>query len=181
LLRRWSSRLCGRWWRCVASPRLYWPCWREVERISRILIYLFGARNVLVTLVWRLGISMTTSIFSILIICFSFILNIAVSNGYLYSRICRPSTILVRSVFVATFGLSASLLELCLWEINGSLQNEFSHPMKTARDWCFRARGIAWKLVVRVLLADLILVIPFLLSFTVFSGYIPGGNTPLSD
>src|SRR5271155_3761777 len=35
---------------------------------------------------------MTTSVFSILIICFSFILNIAVSNGYLYSRICRPST-----------------------------------------------------------------------------------------
>jgi hypothetical protein len=52
--------------------------------------------------------------------------NIAISNGYMYSRICRPSTVLVRGVFVATFGLSASLLELCLWEINGSLQNEFA-------------------------------------------------------
>ena len=40
----------------------------------------------------------------------------------------------------------------------------------------FRARGIAWKLVVRVLLADLILVIPFLLSFTVFARYVPGGT-----
>lgn len=36
-----------------------------------------------------------------------------------------------------------------------------------------RARGIAWKIVIRVLLADLILVIPLLLSYALFIGYIP--------
>ena len=68
---------------------------------------------------------MKTSLLSSFIIFASFAGNIAISNGYLYSRLCRPSTAVVRSVFVATFGLSASLLELCLWEINGSLQNEY--------------------------------------------------------
>jgi hypothetical protein len=37
----------------------------------------------------------------------------------------------------------------------------------------YRARGIAWKIVVRVLLADLILVIPLLLSYAFFIGHIP--------
>lgn len=32
---------------------------------------------------------------------------------------------------------------------------------------------MAWKVVVRVLLADLILVIPLSLSYTLFSGYVP--------
>ena len=121
---------------------------------------------------------MTASIFSIFIICLSFIANIAVSNGYLYARICRQSTVLVRGVFVGTFGLSASLLELCLWEINGSLQNEYNAG-KSKTDG--RARGIAWKLVVGILLADLILIIPFLLSYTLLTGYVPGGNPLFSN
>ena len=68
---------------------------------------------------------MKTSLSSNLIIIFSFATNIGISNGYLYSRLCRPSTGLIRTVFVATFGLSASLLELCIWEINGFLQKEY--------------------------------------------------------
>ena len=67
---------------------------------------------------------MTTSLTSTVIIVCLFLVNLIVSNGYLYSRLCQPSTILVRVVFVATFGLSASLLQLCLWEINGSLERE---------------------------------------------------------
>lgn len=41
-----------------------------------------------------------------------------------------------------------------------------------------RARGIAWKIVVRVLLADLILVIPLLLSYAFFIGYVPKSAPP---
>jgi len=95
---------------------------------------------------------MSPSPLSTLLIAALFLLNIGFSNGYLYARLCRPSTLLVRSVFVATFGLSASLLQLCLWEINGSLDSD--------------ARGVAWKIVVRALLADLIVVIPLLASYT---------------
>jgi hypothetical protein len=114
---------------------------------------------------------MTISVFSIVIIGVCVAGNILFSNGYLFSRLCQPSTTLVRGVFVATFTLSASLLQLCLWEIQGSLQNELSineHPD------C-RVRGIAWKIVVRALLADLIVVIPLLLNYTLFMGYIPKG------
>jgi hypothetical protein len=68
---------------------------------------------------------MKTSLTSNLIIISSFAINIGISDWYLFSRLCRPSTALVRAVFVATFGLSGSLLELCLWEINGTLQNEY--------------------------------------------------------
>jgi hypothetical protein len=69
---------------------------------------------------------MTTSLTSTVVIVCLFLANLVVSNGYFYSRLCQPSTILVRAVFVATFGLSASLLQLCLWEINGSLEREYS-------------------------------------------------------
>jgi len=96
---------------------------------------------------------MSPSPLSTLLITLLFLLNIGFSNGYLYTRLCRPSTILVRSVFVFTFSLSASLLQLCLWEINGSLDSD--------------ARGLAWKCVVRGLLADLIVVIPLLASYVV--------------
>ena len=70
---------------------------------------------------------MKTSLTSNLVIIFSFAINVAISDWWLYSRLCRPSTVLVRAVFVSTFGLSASLLELCLWEINGTLQREYIH------------------------------------------------------
>ena len=39
----------------------------------------------------------------------------------------------------------------------------------------FRVRGMAWQIVITALLADLILVIPILLSYTLFSGYVPKG------
>jgi len=95
---------------------------------------------------------MPPSILSILLITSLFLLNIGFSNSYLYTRLCRPSTLVIRSVFVTTFGLSLSLLQLCLWEINGSLDSD--------------SRGLAWKLVVRALLADLILIIPLLASYS---------------
>jgi len=47
------------------------------------------------------------------------------------------------------------------------------HDGKTADG---RARGIAWKLVIRILVADLIVFIPFLLSYTVFADYVPSGT-----
>ena len=111
--------------------------------------------------------AMTNTAFSVIIIIFSFIANVAVSNGYLYNRLCRPSPPLVRAVFAATFGISASLLQLCLWEIHGSLQNEYIYEMSLL---IIRVRGIAWRLVIRALLADLILVIPLFLSYALFMG-----------
>lgn len=70
-------------------------------------------------------VTMTVSLFSTFVIVGCFLANVGVSNGYLYSRLCQESTLLVRAVFVGTFALSGSLLQLCLWEINGSLQNEY--------------------------------------------------------
>lgn len=37
----------------------------------------------------------------------------------------------------------------------------------------YRVRGMAWQIVVNVLLADLILVIPLISSYTLLDGYIP--------
>lgn len=68
---------------------------------------------------------MAISLTSVLIIDGFFFVNIAVSDQLLFPRLCRPSTVLVRVLFVATFGLSASLLQLCCWEITGSLENEY--------------------------------------------------------
>jgi hypothetical protein len=67
---------------------------------------------------------MAISLTSVLIIDGFFFVNIAVSDQLLFPRLCRRSTVLVRVLFVMTFGLSASLLQLCCWEITGSLENE---------------------------------------------------------
>jgi hypothetical protein len=121
---------------------------------------------------------MAISLTSVLIIGFFFI-NIAVSDQVLFPRLCRPSTLLVHVLFVATFGLSASLLQLCCWEITGSLENEY-HPRLSA--WyggCeqgltgVRARGAMWKILVTALLADLIVIIPLVVSYSLIANYIP--------
>jgi hypothetical protein len=117
------------------------------------------------------------SLFSGIVIAGCVVGNIAFSNGYLFSRLCQSSTTLVRCVFVATFALSASLLQLCLWEIHGSLHDEYTLSVNADG----RKREIAWNIVVRALLADLIVVIPLLLSYTLFLGYIPKGTPIVTD
>jgi hypothetical protein len=71
---------------------------------------------------------MRISLWTVLVIDGFFFLNVLVSNSFLFPRLCRPSTLLVRSVFVTTLGLSASLLQLCAWEISGTLENEYPLP-----------------------------------------------------
>lgn len=39
----------------------------------------------------------------------------------------------------------------------------------------YRVRGVAWQIVVNVLLADIMLVIPLMLSHTLSEGYVPKG------
>ena len=72
---------------------------------------------------------MSISLTSALVIDGFFFVNILISNTVLFPRLCRPSTFLVRAVFVATFGLSASLLQLCLWEITGTLEKTYYLPL----------------------------------------------------
>jgi hypothetical protein len=115
---------------------------------------------------------MATSLISTVVIVCLFLCNILVSYGYLYQRLCQPSTGLVRIVFVTTFGLSASLLQLCLWEIKGSLDPEYPIQMSISNN---RIQGVAWKVVVRALLADLIVAIPLLISYNLFVKYFHHG------
>lgn len=88
-----------------------------------------------------------SGLFSGAVVVFAFIANVAISHGYIYSRVCQPSTSLVRTVFIATFGISGMILELCLWEIHGSLKSEYSsvayvlikdprNCMETCRGYC---------------------------------------------
>ena len=72
---------------------------------------------------------MPISLTSVFVIDGFFFVNIFVSNTLLFPRLCRPSTMLVRTVFVATLGLSASLLQLCLWEITGTLEKTYYCPL----------------------------------------------------
>ena len=63
--------------------------------------------------------------FSAIIVLVFFLFNVISSNLYVYPRLCRFSTTPVRVTFVATFALSFSLLQLCLWEINASLEDQY--------------------------------------------------------
>jgi len=77
---------------------------------------------------------------SLVIICLAFLGNLLVSNNYLYGKFCQPSTIVVRVIFVGTFGFSASLLQLCLWEMSGSFHDEyfsFSLAFRSAQRNCY--------------------------------------------
>jgi hypothetical protein len=98
-----------------------------------------------------------------------FALNVFVSNSYLYKRVCRTSTSVVRAVFVVSFALSASLFELCLWEINDSLDREYSLP----KEKLTRIRAYAWNFILWPLLVDIILIIPLIASYSFCTYMLP--------